>query len=143
MSSTSCNRRVEDVETFVPGIRQSYREGHVALANALGTGAADDKLVFLWVSEMIRHYLGEEPILPQAESYSLLDEHSRQHVLNNLDSLVVKSRAGSGGFGVAIGPELSAGQLATVREQVTNHPEAYIGQEIVNFSTHFVFDDAL
>ena len=73
---------------------------------------------------------------------SLLDEHSRQHVLNNLDSLVVKSRAGSGGFGVAIGPELSAGQLATVREQVTNHPEAYIGQEIVNFSTHFVFDDA-
>ena len=135
-------RRVEDVETFVPGIRQSYREGHVALANALGTGAADDKLVFLWVPEMIRHYLGEEPILPQAESYSLLDEHSRQHVLNNLDSLVVKSRAGSGGFGVAIGPELSAGQRATVREQVTNHPEAYIGQEMVNFSTHFVFDDA-
>ena len=72
--------------------------------NALGTGAADDKLVFRWVPAMIRHYLGEEPILPQAHTYNLLDEPTRQYVLGNLDSLVVKSRAGYGGFGVAIGP---------------------------------------
>ncbi len=135
-------RRVEDIERFVPGMRQSYREGRVGLVNALGTGAADDKLVFRWVPDMIRHYLGEEPILRQAETHNLLDESTRRHVLGNLDSLVIKSRAGYGGFGVAIGPELSSGQREEVEFKVSNHPEAYVGQEIIDFSKHLVFDGA-
>ena len=89
---------------------------------------------------MIRHYLGEEPILPQAHTYNLLDEPTRQYVLGSLDSLVVKSRAGYGGFGVAIGPELSAAQRKAVEAQVTNRPEAYIGQEMIDFSKHLVLD---
>ena len=135
-------RGVEDIDTFIPGMRQAYREGHVGLINALGTGAADDKLVFRWVPDMIRHYLGEEPILPQAHTYNLLDEPTRQYVLGSLDSLVVKSRAGYGGFGVAIGPELSAAQRKAVEAQVTNRPEAYIGQEMIDFSKHLVLDGA-
>lgn len=65
-------RWAEDIETFVPGMRQSYREGQVGLVNALGTGAADDKLVFRWVPDMVQHYLGEDPILRQAETHNLL-----------------------------------------------------------------------
>ena len=133
-------RRVEDLELFVPGLRQSYREGHISLVNALGTGAADDKLVFLWVPEMIRHYLGEEPILRQPESYNLLDEKSRTHVMDNIDHLVIKSRGGYGGFGVAIGPELDAKQRAAIEVKLNERPEEYIGQEMIDFSKHLVFD---
>ena len=133
-------RRVEDLDTFVPGLRQAYKDGKVALANASGSGAADDKLVFLWVPEMIRHYLGEEPILRQPESHNLLDEDSRAYVLGHLDELVVKSRGGYGGFGVAIGPELSAAELDKTRSLLIERPEEYIGQRMLDFSKHLILD---
>ena len=135
-------RRVEDLDTFVPGLRQAYKEGRVALANAMGSGAADDKLVFMWVPEMIRRYLGEEPILRQPESHNLLDENSRAYVLDHIDELVVKSRGGYGGFGVAIGPELSEAELAKMRSLLTERPEEYIGQRMIDFSKHLVLDRA-
>lgn len=133
-------RRVEDLDTFVPGLRQAHKEGKVALANAAGSGAADDKLVFMWVPEMIRHYLGEEPILRQPESHNLLDEDSRAYTLEHLDELVVKARGGYGGFGVTVGPELSAAELDKTRGLLIERPEEYIGQRMLDFSKHLILD---
>ena len=133
-------RRVEDLDTFVPGLRQAAKDGRVALVNAMGSGAADDKLVFLWVPEMIRRYLGEEPILRQPESQNLLDEASRAYALDHLDELVVKSRGGSGGAGVAIGPELSAAELAKTHRLLAERPEEHIAQRMIDFSAHLVLD---
>ena len=99
-------RRVEDLELFVPGLTDAYLEHKVVLVNALGTGACDDKLVFLRVPEMIDRYLGEAPILEQAVSYDLRSTENRQYVLQNLDKLVLKTRQGYGGLGVFIMPDL-------------------------------------
>lgn len=133
-------RRVDDLDAFVPGLRQACKEGRVALANGMGSGAADDKLVFLWVPEMIRRYLGEEPILRQPESSNLLDEASRAYALDHLDELVVKSRGGSGGSGVAVGPELGAEELAKTRRLLIERPEEHIAQRLIDFSKHLVLD---
>ncbi len=99
-------RRVEDLELFVPGLTEAYLDHKVVLVNALGTGACDDKLVFLWVPEMIKSYLGEEAILEQAVRYDLREPENRQYVLQNLESLVLKTRQGYGGLGVFIMPDL-------------------------------------
>ena len=93
-------RRVEDLDIFVPGLRDAYLDGKVVLVNGLGTGAADDKLVFMWVPDMIERYLGESPILEQAPSYNLQDAESLRYVLENLDNLVIKARQGYGGLEV-------------------------------------------
>ena len=91
-------RRVEDLDLFVPGLRQAYLDGKVALVNGIGTGAADDKLVFLWVPQMIERYLGEAPVLEQALTYNLAEAESRRYVLENLEGLVIKTRQGYGGL---------------------------------------------
>ena len=91
-------RRVEDLEILVPGLTDAYLDGKVVLVNGIGASAAADKLVFKWVPDMIRHYLGEEPILEQATSYDLQDTESRKYVLDNLENLVVKTRQGYGGL---------------------------------------------
>ena len=83
-------RRVQDLDLFVPGLMDAYLNHKVVMVNAMGTGAADDKLVFLWAPDMIRAYTGEEPILEQAKSYDLRVPANRQYVLQNLDSLVLK-----------------------------------------------------
>jgi uncharacterized circularly permuted ATP-grasp superfamily protein len=135
-------RRVDDLELFVPGLTQAYCDGKVALINAPGTGVADDKLVFLWVPEMIRHYLDEEPILRQAASYALFSPEDRRRVREDLDRLVLKTRDGYGGFGVFILPDLDADARAKVLRLITERPEAFIAQETLDFSQHLVFNDA-
>lgn len=134
-------RRVEDLEIFVPGLTDAYLNGQVVLVNGMGTSAADDKLTFMWVPEMIRHYLGEEPILSQAVSYDLQDAASRHYVLDNLDKLVVKTRQGYGGIGVFIMPDLEGNYRNNLARNIIEQPRAYIAQETLDFSRHLVFDE--
>ncbi len=134
-------RRVEDLEIFVPGLTEAYLQGKVALVNGMGTSAADDKLVFKWVPEMIRHYLGEEPILEQAVSYDLQDGESRKYVLENLDKLVVKTRQGYGGMGVYIMPDLGGDYRTNLARHIIEEPRVFIAQETLDFSRHLIFDE--
>jgi uncharacterized circularly permuted ATP-grasp superfamily protein len=129
-------RRVQDLEIFVPGLTEAYRKNKVILVNAMGTGVADDKLVFLWVPDMIRKYLGQEPILGHAKSYNLLDTQSRRYALRNMDSLVFKVREGYGGLGVYIMPEMGPEHRQTLSQQVIEKPQAFIAQETLDFSKH-------
>ena len=134
-------RRVEDLEIFVPGLTDAYLQGKVVLVNGMGTSAADDKLVFMWVPEMIRHYLGEEPILDQAVSYDLQDAESRRYVLANLENLVVKTRQGYGGLGVYIMPDLGGEFRANLARNIIEQPRMFIAQETLDFSRHLIFDE--
>jgi uncharacterized circularly permuted ATP-grasp superfamily protein len=119
----------------VPGLIRAYRAGTVALANAVGTGVADDKAVYSFVPEMIRYYLGEEPLLDNVPTYLLRDPEQLEYVLERLDTLVVKPTGESGGKGVFIGPQASEVEIARQRELVLASPERWIGQEVVNLST--------
>ncbi|MCE2500796.1 MAG: circularly permuted type 2 ATP-grasp protein [Dehalococcoidia bacterium] len=134
-------RRVEDLELFVPGLTEAYLNHKVVLVNAIGTGAGDDKLVFLWVPDMIKTYLGEEAILEQATSYDLRSPANRQYVLQNLDSLVLKTRQGYGGLGVFIMPDLDKGYRSRLSQQLIEQPQVFIAQETLDFSQHLVFDE--
>ncbi len=134
-------RRVEDLEIFVPGLTDAYLNGKVVLVNGMGTSVADDKLVFLWVPDMIRHYLDEEPILDQAVSYDLDNSASRAYVLENLDKMVLKTRQGYGGLGVYIMPDLGGNYRAQLTRQIIENPRAMIAQETIDFSQHVIFDE--
>ena len=134
-------RRVEDLDLFVPGLREAYLDGKVALVNAIGTGAADDKLVFLWAPQMIERYLGESPILEQARSYNLADVDSRRYALENLDQLVIKTRQGYGGLGVFVMPDLGESYKARVTNNILQNPLMFIAQETLDFSQHMVFNE--
>ena len=134
-------RRVEDLALFVPGLTEAYLNHKVVLVNAMGTGACDDKLVFLWVPDMIKAYLGEEAILEQAQSYDLRSPENRQYVLQNLDSLVLKTRQGYGGLGVFIMPDLDKGYRSRLSQQLIEQPQVFIAQETLDFSQHLVFDE--
>ena len=134
-------RRVEDMELFVPGLTEAYLDTKVVLVNAPGTGACDDKLVFLWVPDMIKAYLGEENILEQAKSYDLRSPANREYVLQNLDSLVLKTRQGYGGLGVFIMPDLDKGYRSRLSQQLIEQPQVFIAQETLDFSRHLVFDE--
>ncbi len=119
----------------VPGLVRAYRAGSVAIANAFGTGVADNKAVYHFVPEMIRFYLGEEPILENVKTYLLADEEVREHVLSRIDQLVVKPTDESGGKGVTIGPHATEQELEQVAAAVRAKPEAWIAQEVVRLST--------
>ncbi len=134
-------RRVEDLDLFVPGLGEAYLDGKVALVNGIGTGAADDKLVFLWVPQMIERYLGQTPILEQATSYNPADPESRRFMLENLESLVIKTRQGYGGLGVFVMPDLGEGYKARVANNILQNPLAFIAQETLDFSQHMVFNE--
>jgi uncharacterized circularly permuted ATP-grasp superfamily protein len=119
----------------VPGLMRAYRAGNVAIANAVGTGVADDKAVYHYVPEMIRFYLGEEPILDNVRTYLLADREDREHALSRLGELVVKPTGESGGKGVFIGPHATAEQIEEQRQVLAVAPERWIAQETVNLST--------
>ncbi|HTC59541.1 MAG TPA: circularly permuted type 2 ATP-grasp protein [Solirubrobacteraceae bacterium] len=119
----------------VPGLVRAYRAGSVAIANAFGTGVADDKAIYCFVPEMIRFYLAEEPILENVNTYLLSDREVREHVLGRLGELVVKPTGESGGKGVMIGPHASEQELARMGERIKAHPERWIAQDVVRLST--------
>jgi uncharacterized circularly permuted ATP-grasp superfamily protein len=119
----------------VPGLVRAYREGTVAIANAIGTGVADDKAVYHYVPEMIKFYLDEEPILENVPTYLLSDDKLRKMVLGRLNELVVKPTSESGGKGVFIGPQATEQELQDEARLIEAHPELFIAQELVNLST--------
>jgi uncharacterized circularly permuted ATP-grasp superfamily protein len=119
----------------VPGLTRAYRAGTVAIANAIGTGVADDKAIYRYVPEMIGYYLDEAPILENVRTYLLSDPAELESVLERLDSLVVKPRGESGGKGVFIGPSSSDEEIAAQRARILAAPGAWIAQELVNLST--------
>jgi uncharacterized circularly permuted ATP-grasp superfamily protein len=119
----------------VPGLIRAYRAGTVALANAVGTGVADDKAVYSCVPKMISYYLGEEPILDNVKTYLLRDREQLEAALARIDELVVKPVNESGGKGVFIGPRSSDEEIAAQRERVLADPSQWIAQELVHLST--------
>ena len=120
----------------VPGLMAAARGGNVTLANAVGNGVADDKAVYAYVPELIRYYLGEEPILPNVETHLLWEPEQRAAVLDRLHELVVKPVAASGGYGLVIGPAATDEELAACRTAIEGDPRGYIAQEVVSLSRH-------
>src|SRR5205085_12628304 len=135
--TTACYRRVDviyrrlyddfldplafrsDSTLGVAGLLNAYRAGNVALANAIGTGIADDKALYAYVPAIIAYYLSEEPILPNVETFLLGEESQRLYVLEHLEELVVKAVGESGGYGMLIGPYSTAAQREEFRQLIT------------------------
>jgi uncharacterized circularly permuted ATP-grasp superfamily protein len=124
----------EDSMLGVPGLMRAYRAGHVALANAPGTGIADDKAVYAYVPEIIKYYLGEEIILPNVPTFVCGDPKQCEHVLANLDKLVVKPTNESGGYGLMIGPKSSSTDHQACADRIRNNPREYIAQPMISLS---------
>ncbi len=112
----------------IPGLMEVYRAGRVGLANALGTGVADDKVIYAYVPAMIRYYLDEEPILANVPTYLCWEPQQQQHVLANLDKLVVKAANESGGYGMLVGPHATPEQREAFAEKIKASPRNYIAQ---------------
>jgi uncharacterized circularly permuted ATP-grasp superfamily protein len=118
----------------VPGLFSAYRAGNVVLANAIGTGVADDKAIYAYVPAIIRYYLGEDPILPNVQTYLLSDKSQRNFVLEHIDELVVKAVGESGGYGMLIGPHSSKEQQDEFRQKIEAEPRNYIAQPTLGLS---------
>ena len=118
----------------VAGLFNAYRAGNVTLANAFGTGVADDKALYAYVPEIIRYYMSEEPVLKNVETFLLTRPKERQHVLANLDKLVVKAVGESGGYGMLIGPHSTAAQREEFARKIEADPRNYIAQPTISFS---------
>ncbi|MEH7416454.1 circularly permuted type 2 ATP-grasp protein [Neobacillus drentensis] len=118
----------------VPGIMNAYRAGNVVLANAPGTGVADDKAIYSYVPEMIRFYLNEEPILKNVPTYLLSKKEDLEYVLAHLSEMVVKETSLSGGYGMLIGPHASKEEIQQFREKIITSPEKYIAQPTIQLS---------
>ncbi|WP_353828457.1 circularly permuted type 2 ATP-grasp protein [Agromyces sp. SYSU T0242] len=118
-----------------PGLMLAARLGHVTIANAVGNGVADDKLVYTYVPDLIRYYLGEEPILPNVDTWRLEEPDALAEVLDRLDELVVKPVDGSGGKGLVVGPDASRSELSALRSRLLADPRGWIAQPVVQLST--------
>jgi uncharacterized circularly permuted ATP-grasp superfamily protein len=118
----------------VPGIMEVYKAGRVALANAPGTGVADDKVVYAYVPKIIEYYLGEEAIIPNVPTYLCWDEKDVAYVLENLDKLVVKAANESGGYGMLVGPHATEAQRADFAKRIRANPRNYIAQPTLALS---------
>ena len=118
----------------VPGLVKAYRAGNVALANAPGNGVADDKVVYAYVPDMIRYYLSEDAILPNVPTYLCWRDADRQHVLQNLDKLVVKAANEAGGYGMLIGPHSTKAEQEEFARRIQAHPREYIAQPTLALS---------
>ena len=120
----------------VPGLMNAARAGNVALANAVGTGIADDKAVFAYVPAMIDYYLGEKPLIESVPTYLCSEAEQLDHVLRNLPDIVVKTVSDSGGYGMTIGPMATQSELADCRRRLLAKPRAYIAQDTIMLSRH-------
>ena len=118
----------------VRGLMEAWRRGSVAIANAVGTGVADDKAVYAYMPRIIRYYLSEEPIIPNVETHICAEAEALTYTLDNLEKLVVKPVAESGGYGLIIGPHATRAQLAEFRERLKHNPANYISQPTVKLS---------
>jgi uncharacterized circularly permuted ATP-grasp superfamily protein len=118
-----------------PGLFSAYRAGNVTLANALGTGVADDKAIYAYVPRFIKYYLGEDPIIDNVETLLMTDVAHRTHVADRLEQFVVKAVGESGGYGMLIGPHSTAEQRSVMRDRINADPRNYIAQPVLALST--------
>ncbi len=124
-----------DSSLGVPGLMRAWRKGHVGIANAPGSGVADDKVVYTFVPQIIKYYLDQEPIIPNVPSYLCMFEDQRDYVLANLDKLVVKPANESGGYGMLIGPRATEAERAQFAELIRENPRNYMAQPTLDIST--------
>ncbi|MCE9556278.1 MAG: circularly permuted type 2 ATP-grasp protein [Planctomycetes bacterium] len=124
----------EDSMLGVPGIFDAYQAGNIALANAPGTGIADDKVIYAYVPQIIKYYTGEDAIIDNVPTFVCWDDTQRDHVLKNLEHLVVKPANESGGYGMLIGPRSTAEQRKEMAKQITANPRNYIAQPTLSLS---------
>ena len=138
-------RRIDDLfldpDAFDPdsmlgarGLMRAWRAGKVALANAPGSGVADDKVIYTYVPDLIRYYLGEEPLLPNVPSYRCVEQDARDYVLEHIDELVVKPANESGGYGMLVGPHATKRDRDVFRRRIRANPRNYIGQPFLTLS---------
>ena len=119
----------------VPGIYWAYRKGNVAIVNAMGNGVADDKAIYAYVPEMIKYYLGEDPILKNVPTYPLEIAENRAMVFSNMEKMVIKKTNESGGYGMLIGSAATKSQMATYKTIIEKDPRSFIAQPIINLSS--------
>jgi uncharacterized circularly permuted ATP-grasp superfamily protein len=119
----------------VEGIMESWTSGKVAIANAPGSGVADDKVIYAFVPDMIRFYLKEEPLIDNVKTYLCMREADREYVLEHIDELVVKPANESGGYGMMVGPHATKAQHQKFRELIEKNPRNYIAQPTLKIST--------
>lgn len=120
----------------VPGLISAYRAGNVSLANSVGTGVADDKVMYYFVPKMIKYYLDQDPIIPNVPTYLASEESDRKYILENLSKLVVKAANESGGYGMLMGPKSSKEEIEIFRSKIEEDPRNYIAQPMISLSTH-------
>jgi len=118
----------------VSGMLAAYRKGNVAIVNAIGNGVADDKAIYVYVPEMIRYYLNEEPLLKNVPTYQLERPDERDHVLKNINRMVVKKTNGSGGYGMLMGHAASDAEIADYSKEILKDPRAFIAQPVISLS---------
>ena len=119
----------------VPGLMSAYRKGNVAIVNALGNGVADDKAVYVYVPDMIKYYLNEEPILPNVPTYQMKNEDEREHVFANMHKMVIKETNQSGGYGMVMGNSASDEAIEKAKLAILDNPRNFIAQPIIQLST--------
>ena len=119
----------------IAGLLNAARAGNVVVANAVGNGVADDKLVYTYLPEIVQYYLGEKPLLPNVDTFRCWLTDERAHVLDKLDELVVKPVEGSGGYGIVFGPDATVRELNSLRKRIRNNPRGWIAQPVVQLST--------
>ncbi len=125
----------------VPGLVDAHRKGNVSLANSIGTGIADDKVIYHFVPKMIRYYLDQDAILPNVETYLASNESDRAYILENLEKLVIKAANESGGYGMLVGSHSTKTEREEFRKRIQKEPRNYIAQPIVPLSRSPAFDD--
>lgn len=118
----------------VPGLMNAYHAGNVALANAVGTGVADDKRIYHYVPKMIAYYLGQDPILPNVPTYLASEKSELAYILEHLPELVVKAANESGGYGMLMGPSATAKEISDFRQRIVENPDNYIAQPVISLS---------
>jgi len=120
----------------VPGLINAYREGNVSLANSIGTGVADDKVVYYFLPRIIKYYLDQEAILPNVPTYLASEEEDKKYIMEHLDELVVKAANESGGYGMLMGPRASREEIDKFRILIEADPRNYIAQPMISLSRH-------
>jgi uncharacterized circularly permuted ATP-grasp superfamily protein len=118
-----------------PGLLTAARAGNVTVANAVGNGVADDKLIYTYIPDLVRYYLGEEPVLPNVDTWRLAEPQALEEVLDRLPELVVKPVDGAGGKGLVVGPQAGPAELDVLRRELTENPRGWIAQPVVQLST--------
>ena len=119
----------------VPGILKAWKKGNISILNAPGSGVADDKVVYSYVSKMIKFYLNEEPLINQVETFLCHEKKQRDYVIKNISKLVIKPANESGGYGILMGPTASTKEKNDYIKNIKKNPRNYVAQPLVNLST--------